>query len=445
MLPRPFADGHPYAEFLPDAEGLVERRHSPAAGLLILALAAVFGGLIAWAGLTEVEQVVRAEGQVEPAGRVKVVNHPDGGRIAAIHVAEGDAVAAGAPLVTFDGELVQTERDELTGSWQVKAAEAARLRAEATGAEPVFEPELLQERPALVRQQQALLETRRAAHASAIETLQQTVERRAGELASLGAELNRFRSSQGLVGKEVTAVRSLAEKGLYPRLRLVALERELNEVAGNTKKAEARLAAAEAALAEAESRQRGLEREHRAAVLAELAAAEAERDRLADARRRADALLRNMVVRAPVDGIVQELAVTTPGQSVGSNQPIMKLVPTGGGLVIEARVDNQDVGYVRVGQEATVKVRAFDFLRYGTLEGRVERIAADASVDPDSGTYPYRIVVRTDRAELGAGEHRLAVVPGMIVDVDLRGGERTILSYLTDRILRLREDAFRDG
>jgi adhesin transport system membrane fusion protein len=445
MRRRPSADGHRYADFLPDAEGLVERRHSPAAGLLILAVAAVFGGLVAWAGLTEVEQVVRAEGQVEPAGRVKVVNHPDGGRIALIHVAEGDAVAAGQPLVSFDGELVEAELAELSGRWQVEAAQAARLRAEATGAAPVFEPELLQERPDLARQQRQLLAIRRAAHASRAETLMQAAERRASEVASLAAELNRFRSSQGLVGKEVTAVRTLAEKGLYPRLRLVALEREFSDVVGNTKKAEARLAAAEAALAEVESRRLGLEREHRSAVLAELAEAEAERDRLAEARRRAQALLRNMVVRAPVDGIVQELAVTTPGQSVGSNQPIMKLVPTGGGLVIEARVDNQDVGYVRVGQDARVKVRAFDFLRYGTLAGRVERIAADASADPESGTYPYRIVVRTDAADIGAGPHRLAVAPGMIVDVDLLVGERTILSYLTDRILRLREDAFREG
>jgi HlyD family type I secretion membrane fusion protein len=442
---KPFDDSHRYAEFLPDAEGLVERRHSPAAGLLILVVAGVFGGLVAWAGLTEVEQVVRAEGQVEPADRVKVVNHPDGGRIAEIHVAEGDAIAAGQPLVTFDSEMVRAELAELNGRWQVKAGEVARLQAEASGEAPVFASELLQARPDLVRQQQLLLEIRRAAHESRAETLMQTAERRSSEIESLAAELNRFRNSQGLVGKEVKAVRSLAEKGLYPRLRLVAMERELSDVVGNTKKAEARLAAADAALAEAESQRRGLERERRSAVLSELAAAEAERDRLAEARKRAQTLLRNLVVRAPVDGIVQELAVTTPGQSVGSNQPLMRVVPTGGGLVIEARVDNQDVGYVRIGQAARVKVRAFDFLRYGTLDGRVERIAADASVDPNGGAYPYRIIVRTDQADLSAGEQRLAVVPGMVVDVDLRVGERTILSYLTDRILRLREDAFRDG
>ncbi len=436
---------HRYAEFLPDAEGLVERRHSPAAGLLILAVAGVFGGLIAWAGLTEVEQVVRAQGQVEPADRVKVVNHPDGGRIAEIHVAEGDTIAAGEPLVTFDGEMVRAELAELNGRWQVKAGEVARLQAEASGEDPVFASELLHERTDLVRQQQLLLEIRRAAHESRAETLRQTAQRRSSEVESLAAELNRFRNSQGLVGKEVKAVRSLAEKGLYPRLRLVAMERELSDVVGNTKKAQARLEAAEAALAEAESRRQGLERERRSDVLSELAAAEAERDRLAEARKRAQALLRDLVVRAPVDGIVQELAVTTPGQSVGSNQPLMKLVPTGGGLVIEARVDNRDVGYVRVGQAARVKVRAFDFLRYGTLDGRVERIAADASVDPNSNAYPYRIIVRTDQTELGGGEQRLTVVPGMVVDVDLRVGDRSILSYLTDRVLRLREDAFRDG
>jgi adhesin transport system membrane fusion protein len=444
MLRRLLTPTDRYAEFLPDAEGLVERNHSPAAGLLILAVAAIFAGLIGWAGLTEVEQVVRAEGQVEPAGRVKLVNHPDGGRIAEIHVADGDPVSAGQPLVTFDSEIIRAELAELTGRWQVKSAEAARLRAEASGEPPLFDDELLRDRPAMARQQADLLAIRRAAHASQAETLMQTAERRTSEVESLAAELTRFRNSQGLVGKEVQAVRTLAEKGLYPRLRLVALERQMSDVVGDAKKAEARLAAAEAALGEAESRRRSLERDQQSAVLAELAAAEAERDRLAEGRKRAQALLRNMVVRAPVDGVVQELAAT-PGQSVGSNQPLMKLVPTGGGLVIEARVDNQDVGYIKIGQVATVKVRAFDFLRYGTLEGRIERIAADATADPASGTYPYRIIVYTDRADLGAGENRLAVVPGMVVDVDLLVGERTILSYLTDRILRLREDAFREG
>jgi HlyD family type I secretion membrane fusion protein len=434
-----------FGEFLPDAEGVVERGHSPIAGLLILAISAVFGGMLAWSALTEVEQVVQAEGQVEPAGRVKIINHPDGGRIAEVHVVEGQRVVAGAPLMTFDPELVRTQLAELSGRFEVKSAEAARLRAELGGGELLVEPELAATRPALLEEQRQLLETRRQTYASRAEELAQAVLRRRSEIASINADLVRLRNGHGLLGEQLDAIRGLAEKGLYPRLRLVAVERQLSDLSGELSQARARREAAEAALAEAESRREGLEREWRAALLAELSEVSAERDRLAEAQKRQAATVRNLVVRAPVDGIVQELAVASAGQSVGSNQPLMKLVPTGGGLVIEARVANQDIGYVRLGQPVTVKVLAYDFLRFGTLSGRVERIAADAAIDHRSDALTNGITVRTDRAELGAGAETFAVVPGMAVEVDLLVGERTILSYLTDRIFRLQDAAFRQG
>jgi adhesin transport system membrane fusion protein len=440
-----FSGAHRYAEFLPDAEGVVERGHSPAAGLLILTIAAVFGGLLAWSALTEIEQIVQANGEVEPAGRVKIVNHPDGGRIAEVDVVEGQRVAAGDPLVTFDPELIRTELAELTGRLQVKSAEVARLEAEADGHEMVVDSELAAARPGLVEEQRTLLETRRQAYASRAEALAQEVAQRRNDLASNAAELVRLRDSRALLSEQLDAVKGLAEKGLYPRLRLVALEGQLSDLAGNIHKTEAQRGAAQAALAEAASRRDGIAREWRSSVLADLSDARAERDRLSQAQRRQAAMLRNLVVRAPVAGIVQDLGVTTPGQSVGSNQPLMKLVPTSGGLVIEARVANRDIGHVRLGQQAKVKVQAYDFVRYGTLAGTVERIAADATVDPKTGTLTYGITVRTDRAELGRGEDRFSVVPGMAVEVDLLVGKRTILSYLTDRIFRLKESAFREG
>jgi membrane fusion protein, adhesin transport system len=120
---------HRFAEFLPDAEGMVERRHSPVAGLLILTVAAIFGGLLGWAALAGIEQIVRADGEVEPAGRVKIVNHPDGGRVAEVHVVEGQRVEPGEPLVTFDPELIRPQLAELTGRLEVKSAEVARLSA----------------------------------------------------------------------------------------------------------------------------------------------------------------------------------------------------------------------------------------------------------------------------------------------------------------------------
>jgi membrane fusion protein, adhesin transport system len=439
------AANHRLAEFLPDAEGVIERRHSPVAGLLIVVVALTFCGMVAWSATTEVEQVVIAAGQVEPAGRVKVINHPDGGRVAAVHVVEGQQVAAGAPLVSFDGEELDAKLVELTGRWQLKSIEAARLEAEVEGGELAVEPELAHARPDLVAEQRALLGSRRDAHRSRGEALVQTIERREKEMQSITAEIRRLRASHALVKEQLDAVRGLADKGLYPRLRVVTIERQLSDLAGDIQKASAGREAAEAALAEAQSRHQALEREQRSTVLAELAAARSERDQLAEAYRRQATTSRNLVVRAPVAGIVQDIAVTGPGQSVGSNEPLMKLVPTGGGLVVEARVQNRDIGYVRVGQRVKVKVHAYDFLRYGSLAGQIEQIDADAVVDPKTGALTYGIMVRTETAELALEETKVQVVPGMAVDVDLLVGERTVLSYLTDRIFRLREAAFREG
>ncbi len=156
-------------------------------------------------------------------------------------------------------------------------------------------------------------------------------------------------------------------------------------------------------------------------------------------------VLNNLLVRAPVDGIVQELVVAGAGQSVGSNEPLMKLVPTGSGLVVRAKVDNRDIGYLKVGQAAKVKVQAFDFLRYGALEGEVQQIAADATPDQEDGALRYGITVETYKAELTDGEAWHSVAPGMAVEVDLLVRERTILSYLTDRIFRMPKEVFQEG
>ena len=137
--------------------------------------------------------------------------------------------------------------------------------------------------------------------------------------------------------------------------------------------------------------------------------------------------------------------MASAGQSVGSNEPLMKIVPVGGGLIVEARVANADIGDLAPGQPATIKVRAFDFLRHGALSGSIDRIAADATPEPGSGELRYSVWVHTERGYLGdrPGEHD--VMPGMLVDVDLRVRDRTVLSYLTDRIFMLREEVFREG
>ncbi len=434
-----------YAEFLPDTEGIVASRHSPVAGYLIFAIAAMVTTILLWAGLTDVEQVVRAEGRVEPVGKVKIVNHPTGGRVADILVDEGEQVIAGQPLLAFDSEIAEAELDDLTSRWQAKAAEVDRLRAEVMDEELVFSDGLPDQRPDLIIQQTELLAARHRSRATQRQTLSQAIKRQAHEVDSLLAELGRLQNSENMLDHQVGAFRKLSEQGLYAKLRLVNDEHQLADVSGKIRKTQARLASAEAAYGQAKSERDGFEQEWRYLALAELAELEAERDGLAEAKRRQEAMLRNLVIRAPVEGVIQELVIAGTGQSVGSNQPLMKLVPTGNGLVIRADIDNEDIGYLRHGQAAKVKVRAFDFLRYGALDGQVERIAADATLDRDDGAHRYAIMIKTEQAELTDGEAWHSVVPGMKVDVDLMVRERTVLSYLTDRIFRIPDQVFREG
>lgn len=427
-----------------DLEALLEGDVPAMAGALIGCIAALFLALLAWLAWAQVDEVVQASGKVAPAGRVKLVNHPRGGKVAEIHVREGDQVAAGAPLITFDGELVRSERAELLGRLQLRSVEVARLEAEAQARPLVVEPELAAARPDLVEAQEELLAARHAAHESRRATLEKAVQTRKEELRTAAAEVGRQRNSLALLRQQLEAVRALAERGLYPRLKLVQVERQHSDNQGELAKAEAALAAAQAALAEGESQLEGLDRERRSQVLAELAVASGERERLAEQLHAREALIEGLVVTAPVAGYVQEIAVTAPGQAVAPNGTLMKLVPVEEGLVVQARVANQDIGRLRPGMPATVKVRAFDYLRFGTLEGSLEKVAADASPDPRTGELGYDVTVATARQRLGAEPGQLEVVPGMVVDVELKVGERTILSYLTDRIVRLGE-AFREG
>jgi membrane fusion protein, adhesin transport system len=410
------------------------------AGALIASIASLLLALLAWLVWAQVDEVVHAAGAVEPAGRVKIVNHPRGGRVAAIHVREGDAVEAGAVLVSLDGEVARSERSELMGRLQLRTVEVARLEAEAEGRNLVVGAD---QRPDLVAAQRALLDARNAAHASRKVALTQAVQARRGEMRTAQADVGRLRNSLELLRQQRQAVKELADRGLYPTLKVVQVERQYSDDAGELAKSRAALDAAEAALAEAQSRLQGLETERRSEILTALSDTTAERDRLAEQLRAQEAILAGLEVMAPAAGIVQEIVVTAPGQAVAAHETLMKLVPRSEGLVVQAKVANRDVGRLHP-VPAKVKIRAFDYLRYGSLDGVLQKVAADAAPDPRTGELAYAVTILTDRGHLGRRPGELDVVPGMVVDVDLKIGERTILSYLTDRIFRFQK-AFREG
>ena len=427
-----------------DLEERLERQPPLFTAVLLTTVVALLAALFLWMGWARVERTVQAEGRVEPAGRVKMINHPFGGRVATIHVREGERVEAGAPLLTLDGEAQRAAYRETRGRLELARAEVARLEAEAEGREPVFDADLLAERPDLVAAQKALFAARAQALAARREVLEQNLRSRENQVRLRQAEVARLEEGLGLLRKQLEAVRALTERGLYPRLKLVALERQESDARGELEKARAALASARAALSEGRGELEALDRNRHRDVLAELERARAERDRLREELEGQESRLAGLVLRAPIAGIVEDLRITAPGQAIPPNAPVLKIVPVGEELVVEVRVANDDIAEIREGMPATLKVRAFDFLRYGTLPGRVRSISADASRTASDEAPSYRVVVAAERPEEGRSR-RMEILPGMLVDVEFRAGERTILSYLTDRILRRGAAAFREG
>jgi len=434
-----------YAHFLPEAQTLAEREPAPFARAAIYVSAAAFAAALLWAGLSEVEQVASAPAVVRPAGKVKTVNHPEGGRVARIDVAEGERVAAGATLIALDSEAIAEEVAKRTAEWQALAAEETRLAAEAAAlADPRFPPALAAARPDLVAAERQLFESRRTTLATRRAAATQLIAQRDGEVAALTARLGQLRGSLAILREQEEAIAGLAGKGYFPKLRHLSVKRQISELEGQIAETVESARAAAAALAEARDRRRNVDAEWRSSVLDRLAAvrreAAAARSRLIQERDR----LENRTIAAPVAGTVQNLAIAAPGQSVAPNETLLHIVPDGEELVIEARVANEDIGHVRAGQRATIKVRTFDFVRFGTLSGTVEKVAADAVEDPRTGMLAFPVTVRAERGWLEDGGRRYPIAAGMQVEVDLHVGERSILSYLTDRIARSGETAFRE-
>ncbi len=187
-----------------------------------------------------------------------------------------------------------------------------------------------------------------------------------------------------------------------------------------------------------------LDRDAAAESLDKLMVARRERDIAYRTREQQRSRLENTVLRAPVEGIVQKLAIAAAGQSVRGGDPIMNVVPVGDSLIVEAQVGNQDIGYIRVGQTATVRVLTYDHIKHGTLEGVVEQISADAVEDQKTREFTFPVVVRTAKTYLGDTPGQFPVAPGMSAEVDFKLGRRSVLSYLTDRMEATTSSAFRE-
>ncbi len=433
-------------DFLPDIEAITERRHSPYISWTIYALAGFVAAAVLWMSFSKIDQVATAPGVIRPAGKAKTLSHPEGGRVARILVKDGDQVREGDELIVLDSDQVDQEIAKARAVYLALSGELARLEAETAANQPTtptFPPELA-DAPAVIADQLNLWRARQAELLAKRTAADSVVEQARARVQGLQGRVKTLEDSVAILSQREKALRGLVGQKYFPELQYLGVKKDLVVAQGDLASAREDLKSAEQTYAEATERRAIVDREWNSASLKRLGEARAERDRALGTVEQQLTFKRNLVLRAPVDGIVNGLRLTNPGQAVRPGEPVVGVVPAGEArrIEVEIRVTNADIGLITQGQGCVVKLQTYDWVRFGALDCKVSYIAADATApDPQlnpqaaATTQPYFIVLGTlDRDYLGNDPRRNRVTPGMTATVDLHIGRRSIMGYFTDRV-----------
>lgn len=436
------ADLH-WGDFSPAAIAMQRKPPRLLARMVTLSICLMAVSAAAYTYLAHMDVVVSSQGSVMTPGRSKVVQPLEAGVVKTIRVRDGQRVRAGDALVELDPTSSLADSERLTREFAVARAEVQRLQALLDGQDFVEVDEDIADE--ILDNQQALLENRRAELKSRLAALDADIAKRQADREAVSTNLQQLRNSLVFVQKRHAMRQVLAQSGHIAELALIDTQLELanqeKEVAVQTQ----RLVEASAGI-QASVQQKALaQAEFRSQVTTEMVAAAQRRDAAEKELTKAQQRASLQILKAPIDGIVQQLAVFTDGGVVTQAQVLMAIVPENEGLEVEAKVLNRDIGHVHVGQRVINKIETFDFTRYGYIEGEVQWVGTDAVVDERLGpVYPVRIKLAGGQTPNVVHGVKGQITAGMSVTSDIRIGERRMLEYFLAPLLRYKEESLRE-
>jgi hemolysin D len=460
-------------EFLPAALEIMEKPASPGMRLLLWLTCAFVVLALLWAVFGKVDVVAVASGKVVPGGNVKVVQPIEIGAVRAIHVRNGQFVRAGDLLIELDPTLASA--DEAQSEQNLLSAQIIRARNNALLAH-------LEGRPArfvapegasadVIATEQALIRSAIAQYQAEHTSLTQQRAQKAAELQAAEAEIAKLEEALPYIEEQFSARAELTERGYYARLRLLEYEQLRAEHIRNIEVQQANATGARAAIGTLEAELRSLTANFGRTAVTDMAEANDQASLATEELRKAERRRQYQELRSPVDGVVQQLAVTTVGGVVQPAQPLMVIVPCSSGnaadpsscngnITVEAFVQNKDIGFVAEGQRVAVKLEAFNFTDYGLIEGTVTNISRDAidqnqepagSQRDENGrpVQPGLVYAATIALACGAGDPaRISlcdrIQPGMAVQAEIKTGQRRIIQYLLSPISQALDEAGRE-
>jgi hemolysin D len=453
-----FADNRENQAFLPAHLEILETPPSPLAVVFVWVICGLFAATILWSCLATIDIYAVASGRVQADGGSKVVQSLGTGRVQAILTENGAHVMAGTLLIELDATSAMADMADKQSSLAAREAQVARFRgtieavqANKTSAELTLPGDIA---PAIRTQQNAAMQADIDQYASTRAALLAQLEEKVAAQQRYTKTIAGRERLQSVLKERAMMKDALLARAAGTRTALLDAMQQVEQASVDLAYDQGQLVEAEAA---ATSLQRRLE-QSKSETLAKNAQSLAESiERRAAATQdlvKARYQLAQMQLSSPIEGTVQQLAVRSAGQVVSPGQPLLVVVPSHGAINVEALIQNKDVGFVKTGQDAVIKIDAFPFTRYGTVEGRVARISHDAIDMRDAGgatdavsvargqsiaaaagapatqNLVFPTMIRMERNAIMSGGREVPLTPGMTVSVEIRTGERRVIDYL---------------
>ena len=452
--------------FLPAALEIVETPPSPIGRAIGVTLIALFCFALGWATFGSVDIVASAKGKIIPSGRTKVIQPFETGVVRAIHVRDGQSVKTGDVLIELDSTMTDAERDHLKSDLIAAKLDTARLHAALAGnADPLLDFHPPQgAKPAQIEVSRQYLISQTAEQQAKLSALDRQIAQKQAERATTAATIAKIEATIPPLTERVEVRKYLMNKELGSKLSYLSDYQDLIGMQQEVLVQKSHYQEADAAVAALTETRTQTAAEYRRTWFDDLNKAEQKAAGLEQDVIKAEQRTRLQVLTAPVDGVVQQLAVHTVGGVVTPAQQLLVVVPQDSHLEIEAMVPNRDIGFVHEGQEAEIKVDTFSFTRYGLLHGKVLSVSPDAitrdthqdnnndktpgaetaSSEPKGQEMNYAARVSLDRTQMQIDDRMVNLTPGMAVTVEIKTGSRRIISYLLSPILKYKQDALRE-
>ncbi len=416
---------------------------SRTSSLIIKSVAAGISLAVLWSYLTPVVEVTAGTGKVVPDRFVQSIQSLEGGYVDAIFAKNGDHVEKGDVILRLDPVPSGTTREEVAQQMAGLEAKSTRLRALLSNKKPDFSDTLVKSHPKIVAVELSQYETDKAEFETSIQTIALQAKQKKSELAEAKSELKTINKALHLAAEEYAVLQSLEKDQAASRAEVMTAEAKQNELQGSKSRLTLALVRLEAAAEEYAVRAEERSNNFRSRIASELNESENKLASFSASLMGQQHRVTRTEVRAPVSGTLKTVSAINVGQVIKPYDIVAEVVPTSETVLIQARVRPEDIAFVATGLPTVIKLSAYDYSIFGSLKGKLERIAADSNTDEKGGVY-YVVDVRADKNYIERRGERWPIKPGMVANVEIQTGTRTVFQYLTKPIHRMTTMALRE-